>query len=326
MLRDRIIIGVQDKKLQLKLLDGRDDPLTKIVETCKVFEAAFENKLILDHKVNLIDVKLAEKQPNEGKKEIAAIARRQCYNCGKPFNQNHRRSCPAVNAKCFACGNPGHFSNCCRRKSEKADNSAKLPTKLEQQDEQKSVFTVNWSDAVNVSWSEGETRLMLALYREYFAEVGPLKKFKTKKALWQEMRRQMNLRLGSNFSENQIENKFKTISRRHKRLVDNNRKSGASRMNSKFADEFREIAAMDDSLKPESTMDTTSIQMKDSPKQSRKTSPDPGTNPGQSKIAVQRAMLEAYEENQRAKEKRHRERMERIDAITTVLNKIADKL
>lgn len=61
MLRDRIIIGVQDKKLQLKLLDGRDDPLTKIVEICKVFEAASENKLILDGKVHQLDVKLVEK-------------------------------------------------------------------------------------------------------------------------------------------------------------------------------------------------------------------------------------------------------------------------
>ncbi|XP_062557412.1 uncharacterized protein LOC134222284 [Armigeres subalbatus] len=55
MLRDRIIIGVQDKKLQLKLLDGRDDPLAKIIETCKVFEAASENKLILDRKVRLLE-------------------------------------------------------------------------------------------------------------------------------------------------------------------------------------------------------------------------------------------------------------------------------
>lgn len=50
MLRDRIIIGIQDKKLQLRLLDGRDDPLAKVVETCKVFEAASANKLILDRK------------------------------------------------------------------------------------------------------------------------------------------------------------------------------------------------------------------------------------------------------------------------------------
>ncbi|XP_017485039.1 PREDICTED: uncharacterized protein LOC108373626 [Rhagoletis zephyria] len=39
MLRDRIIVGVHDKKLQLKLLDGRDETLAKVVDTCKVFEA-----------------------------------------------------------------------------------------------------------------------------------------------------------------------------------------------------------------------------------------------------------------------------------------------
>lgn len=50
MLRDRIIIGVFDKKLQLKLLDGRDEPLTRIIETCKIYEAANANKIILDKK------------------------------------------------------------------------------------------------------------------------------------------------------------------------------------------------------------------------------------------------------------------------------------
>lgn len=58
MLRDCIIIGVQDKKLQLKLLDGKDDPLPKIVETCKVFEAAADNKQLLDRKsINLTEIK-----------------------------------------------------------------------------------------------------------------------------------------------------------------------------------------------------------------------------------------------------------------------------
>ncbi|XP_058817374.1 uncharacterized protein LOC131680680 [Topomyia yanbarensis] len=147
MLRDRIIIGIQDKKLQMKLLDGRDDPLTKIFETCKVFEAALENKLILDRKVNSLEIKPVESQLDKGQKEIAAITRKHCFNCGRPFNQNHRRSCPAVNVKCFACGGAGHFSKCCRRKLEKEENNTKQPMKPEPFNKPKSVLTVNWSDA-----------------------------------------------------------------------------------------------------------------------------------------------------------------------------------
>ena len=50
MLWDRIIVGVQDKVLQLKLLDGKDEPLSSVVDTCKVYEAAAANKLYLQHK------------------------------------------------------------------------------------------------------------------------------------------------------------------------------------------------------------------------------------------------------------------------------------
>ncbi|XP_062549948.1 uncharacterized protein LOC134214641 isoform X2 [Armigeres subalbatus] len=151
MLRDRIIIGVQDKKLQLKLLDGRDD-LLAIIETCKVFEAASENKLILDRKVRPLEVKSVEKQLDEGGREVAVVNRKQCYNCRKPFNQAHRRSCPAVGVKCFTCGGAGHFSKCCRRRLEsgeqqKEDNATKQPSKMRQQNKQKSVLAVNWSDA-----------------------------------------------------------------------------------------------------------------------------------------------------------------------------------
>nr|XP_019546699.2 uncharacterized protein LOC109417028 [Aedes albopictus] len=146
MLRDRVIIGIQDKKLQLKLLDGRDDPLAKVVEICKVFEAASENKLLLDRKVNLLEVKSVQKEPEEGQREVAVVARKQCFNCGKPFNQNHRRVCPAVNVKCFACGGAGHFSKCCRRQQEKGNN-VKLPTRPPGLDKQKAVHTINWSDA-----------------------------------------------------------------------------------------------------------------------------------------------------------------------------------
>lgn len=145
MLRDRIIIGIQDKKLQLKLLDGRDEPLAKIIETCKVFEAASENKLILDRKP--FEVKSVETQPEAEQAKVAAVTRKQCYNCGKPFSQSHRMRCPAVNVKCFSCGGKGHFRKCCRYTPDRGDTNVKQLSKSGMQEKQKSVLMVNWSDA-----------------------------------------------------------------------------------------------------------------------------------------------------------------------------------
>lgn len=46
-LRDRIIIGVFDKTLQLKLLNSMDDLLDNVIEKCKIIEATIAIKVIL---------------------------------------------------------------------------------------------------------------------------------------------------------------------------------------------------------------------------------------------------------------------------------------
>ncbi|XP_055630241.1 uncharacterized protein LOC129771024 [Toxorhynchites rutilus septentrionalis] len=145
MLRDRIIIGIHDKNLQLKLLDGRDQPTSKIIETCKAFEAASENKNVLDRKP--FEVKSVEHRSSEQQEVVAAVSRKLCYNCAKPFTQSHRSRCPAVNVKCFSCGGMGHFSKCCRQKRSKEDNIEKQLSKQGSLEKKKSIFTVNWSDA-----------------------------------------------------------------------------------------------------------------------------------------------------------------------------------
>ncbi|XP_053698451.1 uncharacterized protein LOC128745403 [Sabethes cyaneus] len=145
MLRDRIIIGIQDKKLQLKLLDGRDDPLSKIMETCKIFEAASENKQLLDRKGNLLEVKMVSKEEIETEiKTVDVVTRNRCYNCGRPFSQNHRRNCPASIAKCHACGEIGHYSKCCRKKKQPRSNQQSSKSVGPNE---KTVHSINWSDA-----------------------------------------------------------------------------------------------------------------------------------------------------------------------------------
>lgn len=74
MLRDRIIVAIQDKDLQLKLLNRSDDPLSKVIDLCKVHEAASENKRILEKKTEPVEVKVLEKPAEEEKEQVAAIS------------------------------------------------------------------------------------------------------------------------------------------------------------------------------------------------------------------------------------------------------------
>lgn len=173
MIRDRIIIGVQDKKLQLKLLDGKDDPLPNVIETCKIFEAAAENRQLLDRKAGPLEVKTVEHKPNETKTqdEVDSLSRNTCYNCGKFYHRNHRRNCPAAKAVCHICGEVGHFKSCCRMKDDGNRSRVNRATPLKDADIRanqatrdggsgnrvnqatptggwkKSVQSVNWTDA-----------------------------------------------------------------------------------------------------------------------------------------------------------------------------------
>ncbi|XP_046807740.1 uncharacterized protein LOC124420076 [Lucilia cuprina] len=151
ILRDHIIVGIQDKKLQLRLLDGNDEPLSKIIQICKTFETAAENKQLLDTKtlkteVNTVDAKSAE--DSKSGDEVAVIRAATCFNCGQQFNERHRRNCPANNVSCHSCGRRGHFAKFCKSKQNdvKGKKSADGKRPENNNSRQNTVYRVNYSD------------------------------------------------------------------------------------------------------------------------------------------------------------------------------------
>lgn len=114
MLRDRIITGVFDKKLQLKLLDGYEQ-LTRVVDVCKTFESANVNKGIFLAKQSISMISLEEKNYNvEETSMVSAVNnRRFCFNCGNEGKPDHKSKCPAKDFTC-ACGKKSHFRRMCQ--------------------------------------------------------------------------------------------------------------------------------------------------------------------------------------------------------------------
>lgn len=133
MLKDRIITGVVDKKLQLKLLDGNTESVGKIIDICRAFEAAGINKGILDTKKAVV-AEIAQKN------DIDAVSsgerERICFRCGGPWNFQHRSICKAKNATCNICMKKGHFASRCRRADEKTPTVG----------EKKRIAGLNWDD------------------------------------------------------------------------------------------------------------------------------------------------------------------------------------
>lgn len=164
MLRDRVIIGIQDKTLQLKLLDSKEDQLKDVLEMCKTHEAASEHKKLLQrndaHNVNSGEL-------HTESKDVASIQRGEtrkvsCYNCGQPFNGSHRRYCPAKDVTCSGCGRRGHFKKFCKTMKNNNNTDTSLESRREQnglkQKTDKNLHTIAWSESGNVNNDESDVK------------------------------------------------------------------------------------------------------------------------------------------------------------------------
>lgn len=146
MLRDRIVIGVADKKLQSRLLETTALTYDTAVEKCRTTEATKEQTTNLNQIVTVNEVRYTQKQPNyaqhqqkfKGKREIQPhrqssnnnntymnrsplnsetqenYNRNNCTYCG----YKHRpRECPAYGKSCNTCNRKNHFSSVCKSRN-----------------------------------------------------------------------------------------------------------------------------------------------------------------------------------------------------------------
>lgn len=142
MLRDRIIIGVHDKRLQLKLLDGKDESLKKVINTSKIFEAANANKVLLDRGAEQSIVQSVSEQP-----DLVNAITRQCHNCGLAFTPAHLRVCKAKNVVCYSCGRRGHFQKFCRQSKARRYNQESKPTSRDTESSNQKTNSIKWNNA-----------------------------------------------------------------------------------------------------------------------------------------------------------------------------------
>lgn len=182
-------------------------------------------------------------------------------------------------------------------------------------------------------------------------KVGPLQKFKNKKQLWAKISQEMRKDLGVEFTPLQVENRWKNVLKRTKIASKNNKTSGSTIMRTAFDTEMAQIAAMDDSIEPEVIMTPTTIRRKtpvsrrifDQEKENTKepqastssapTNFEPNAGPPPEGRQSRPKFLDAYLmecENRQTraedKQKRHDEKMEKLEKLTDVFKIIANNL
>ncbi|XP_067630117.1 uncharacterized protein [Eurosta solidaginis] len=132
ILKDRIIIGVRDMKLQLKLLEGSNESLQRFIDSCKAFEASTASKALLTKTAQPFVNSVIEEETSAD--SVNAVVRR-CYNCGQVFTSTHLRVCKPNNVICRACGRKGHFERYCKSKGKQADGKDGKDNNFKKQDD-----------------------------------------------------------------------------------------------------------------------------------------------------------------------------------------------
>lgn len=113
------------------------------------------------------------------------------------------------------------------------------------------MLTVDNTSPTNTTfWTDGNTSFMLNCFHKYMEQIGPMKKFRNKKAMWTKIQQDMVEQIGCVFTETQIENRYKTVLKRNKAYMKNNNTSGSSPKFSSVDEEFSKITALDDSIEP----------------------------------------------------------------------------
>jgi hypothetical protein len=97
LIRDRIVVGVNNTAVRAQLLQKPDLTLAKALETCKLAEAT---------KTHLSKLSEDNSQP------IHTVSRKPCNKCGR---KHEPRKCPAYGKKCNNCHELHHFARKCRK-------------------------------------------------------------------------------------------------------------------------------------------------------------------------------------------------------------------
>ncbi|UYV72761.1 K02A2.6-like [Cordylochernes scorpioides] len=208
LIRDRIVLGVKDRKLSEKLMLNENLTLAKAVEIARQWEAVMREQQDLNPSTSQVDTtrKVAKQKPKASGhgKDNGRLTSRQtdsaketdegkrfptCFNCGTTkHHYRYRDKCPAKDKVCGKCGKKGHYTNLCRRKNNEVNAisseetpawekvsyvySVREPTLGSRKSRWKSTVRVNGT-AIHFKLDPGSdvTLIPFSLYKRYFSNV-----------------------------------------------------------------------------------------------------------------------------------------------------------
>ena len=130
MIRDRLVCGVRDDRLQRRLLIETNLDFKKAMEISIATEAALRNVKELHSVVagaSRSEDAVCNKVVPQGKPQTTD----SCYRCGKPSHKAN--NCPFKTAKCHNCGKTGHIKRACRQPKKQSTSQVKMVQETEEE-------------------------------------------------------------------------------------------------------------------------------------------------------------------------------------------------
>ena len=123
LIRDRIVMGVRDKRLREKLLGEVDLTLARAIRMCQAKEVTQQRLKSMD--VGIVGeaeckVETVVNRRNDGqfKRPVREENDREqrMHSCGNCGGEHRPRQCPAFGRECRVCGIKNHFARVCRQR------------------------------------------------------------------------------------------------------------------------------------------------------------------------------------------------------------------
>ena len=140
MIRDRLVCGVRDEKIQQKLLCEKKLTLNSALKIAQAMESATKYSMsIQKHQATFQEGETVNKLYAQPKRDHQS----QCYRCGS----NHLPDkCPFKDKECFYCHKKGHTVRKCRQK-ERADGKPRMSNaginQLQEEEEEQTIETLS---------------------------------------------------------------------------------------------------------------------------------------------------------------------------------------
>lgn len=150
--------------------------------------------------------------------------------------------------------------------------------------------------------------MLLDSYEKYLTQVGLMKKFKKKKAMWFQISEDVETAMGTKKSWVQCENRYNTIIKRKRSAIRNNLSTGASPTPIPYENELARIISIDDSIEPEVVRGAGEVARKPSVEQSCSEENTPPVK-RQKALTCQEILLKIHEDREVQRERRHKELM-----------------